>query len=123
MSATSAVIHVVDDDASFRNALSRLLQTVGYQVTQYKSGDELLTAFGYDAANRRSSRLGCILLDLRMSGLDGLALQERLSKLENILPIVFLTGHGDIPASVRAIKAGAEDFLSKPVEKKKLLEA
>jgi FixJ family two-component response regulator len=66
---------------------------------------------------------GCILLDMRMSGLDGLELQDRLRNMDCMLPIVFLTGHGDIPMSVRAIKTGAEDFLSKPVPKKTLLEA
>ena len=116
MSAASPVIHVVDDDAPFRIAVARLLRAAGYQVALYELGDHLL-------ANPPGSGPGCILLDMRMSGLSGLELQDRLSKLDNILPIVFLTGHGSIPMSVQAIKAGAEDFLSKPVSKKTLLEA
>jgi RNA polymerase sigma factor (sigma-70 family) len=116
MTAAQPVIHVVDDDAPFRTAVARLLRAAGYQVAPYESGDHLL-------ANPPGSGPGCILLDMRMSGLSGLELQDRLSKLDNILPIVFLTGHGSIPMSVQAIKAGAEDFLSKPVSKKTLLEA
>ena len=116
MSAPPSVIHVVDDDAPFRTAVARLLRAAGYQVALYESGDHLL-------ANPPCSGPGCVLLDMRMSGLSGLELQDRLAKLDNILPIVFLTGHGSIPMSVQAIKAGAEDFLSKPVSKKTLLEA
>jgi FixJ family two-component response regulator len=116
MSSGAPVIHVVDDDASFRTAIARLLRASGYQVALYESGEQLLE-------NPPTLAPGCILLDLRMSGLSGLDLQDRLAKLGLILPIVFLTGHGNIPASVRAIKAGAEDFLSKPVEKKPLLDA
>jgi RNA polymerase sigma factor (sigma-70 family) len=116
MSAASPVVHVVDDDAPFRTAVARLLRAAGYQVAPYESGDHLL-------ANPPGSGPGCILLDMRMSGLSGLELQDRLAKLDNILPIVFLTAHGSIPMSVQAIKAGAEDFLSKPVSKKTLLEA
>jgi FixJ family two-component response regulator len=116
MSSGAPVIHVVDDDASFRTAIARLLRASGYQVALYESGEQLLE-------NPPTLAPGCILLDLRMSGLSGLDLQDRLAKLGHILPIVFLTGHGDLPASVRAIKAGAEDFLSKPVAKKPLLDA
>ena len=116
MTAAQPVIHVVDDDAPFRTAVARLLRAAGYQVALYESGDHLL-------ADPPGSVPGCILLDMRMSGLSGLELQDRLSKLNSILPIVFLTGHGSIPMSVQAIKAGAEDFLTKPVSKKTLLEA
>jgi FixJ family two-component response regulator len=116
MTATTPVLHVVDDDASFRTAIGRLLRASGYEVVLYQSGDEFLES-------PRNKEPGCILLDIRMAGLSGLELQDRLRKLDSILPIVFLTGHGDIPTSVRAIKAGAEDLLSKPVEKKVLIEA
>ena len=116
MTAAPPVLHVVDDDASFRTAIGRLLRASGYEVVLYQSGDEFLE-------NPRRKEPGCILLDIRMPGLSGLELQDRLRKLDSILPIVFLTGHGDIPTSVRAIKAGAEDLLSKPVEKKVLIEA
>ena len=116
MTPLAPTIHIVDDDTSFRTAIARLLQVSGYQVALYESAEQLLE-------NPPTLAPGCILLDLRMPGLSGLDLQDRLAKLGYTLPIVFLTGHGDIPASVRAIKAGAEDFLSKPVEKKPLLEA
>jgi FixJ family two-component response regulator len=116
MSSVAPVVHVVDDDASFRTAIARLLRASGYQVALYDSGERLLE-------NPPGPAPGCILLDLRMSGLSGLELQDRLAELGRTLPIVFLTGHGDIPASVRAIKAGAEDFLAKPVSKEPLLAA
>jgi FixJ family two-component response regulator len=116
MTDSTALIHVIDDDASFRTAVARLLRAAGYQVALYESGDRFLE-------NPPSSDPGCILLDMRMAGLSGLELQDRLAQLDSILPIVFLTGHGDIPSSVKAIKAGAEDFLAKPVSKKALLEA
>jgi FixJ family two-component response regulator len=109
------IIHVVDDDASFRTAISRLLRACGYDVAVYESGDQL--------AQNPPSQPGCILLDVQMSGMSGLQLQDRLAALESAMPIVFLTGRGDIPMSVRAIKAGAEDFLSKPVAKQTLLAA
>jgi len=116
MNSAGPVIHVVDDDASFRVAVARLLQAAGYRVALYESGERLLEGLPGAAS-------GCILLDLRMTGLSGLDLQDRLAELGHPLPIVFLTGYGDIPASVRAIKAGAEDFLSKPVSKEPLLAA
>jgi FixJ family two-component response regulator len=116
MTEQSAIIHVVDDDPSFRNAMARLLRASGYQVALYESGDQFLQ-------EPPDGNPGCILLDVRMSGLSGPELQARLSMLNTILPIIFLTGHGDIPTSVKMIKAGAEDFLTKPVPKKTLLEA
>jgi FixJ family two-component response regulator len=116
MTSRTPIVHVVDDDASFRNAIGRLLRSAGYQVALYESGDQFLG----DPAGKEP---GCILLDLQMSGLDGLQLQDRLQQLDSILPIVFLTGHGDVPSTVRAMKAGAQDFLSKPVEVNTLLEA
>ena len=116
MTSESQVIHVVDDDASFRTAVGRLLQASGYQVALYESGEQFLK-------NPPATEPGCILLDVSMSGLSGLQLQDHLAKLGGMLPIVFLTGHGDIPTSVKAIKAGAEDFLSKPATKATLLGA
>jgi FixJ family two-component response regulator len=109
-------IHVVDDDADFRVGVGRLLEAAGYKVIGYESGDQLLDSF--DALGP-----GCLLLDLNMSGLDGLGLQRALTERGCDLPVIFLTGHGDIPSSVRAIKSGAEDFLSKPVAKDALLDA
>ena len=112
----ATTIHVVDDDVSFRNSIARLLRTCGYQVAVYESGVEFLKKLPLSGP-------GCILLDVRMPSLSGLELQDRLLQTDIILPIIFLTAHGDIPASVRAIKAGAENFLSKPVSRKPLLEA
>ena len=115
-SVEQATIHVVDDDPSFRRAMARLLQTAGYEVKLYDSANTLLD-------NLPEPAKGCILLDVRMPGLSGPQLHEALDKVGFELPIIFLTGHGDIPATVRAIKAGAEDFLAKPTPKKLLLEA
>jgi len=116
MKSAAPIIHVVDDDASFRNSIARLLRASGYQVALYESGNAFLE-------KPPVSEAGCILLDMQMSGLSGLELQDHLTTSGNILPIVFLTAHGDIPASVQAIKAGAEDFLPKPVSKKALFES
>ncbi len=116
MSDVTAVIHVVDDDASFRNAVGRMLRASGYQVALYQSADQLLQTLPTPAR-------GCILLDVRMPGVSGPQLQETLAGMGYAMPIVFMTGHGDLPTSVRAIKAGAEDFLAKPVPKETLLEA
>jgi FixJ family two-component response regulator len=110
------IIHVVDDDDSLRKALSRLLNAAGYEVRAYPSA-------GAFALAPRESRRGCILLDLQMPGPSGLDLQEVLTREEDPLPIIFLTGHGSIPQSVRAMKAGAVDFLTKPVESELLLGA
>src|SRR5262245_3022698 len=111
----SVVVHVVEDDESSRNASSRLLRSAGYAVRAYSTAAEFLAGNPADA--------GCLVLDLRLPGPSGLDLQERLSDAENPLPIVFLTGHGDIPKSVRAMKAGAVDFLTKPVDAPVLLDA
>jgi FixJ family two-component response regulator len=108
MAASAPVIHVVDDDKPFRTALARLLKASGYEVADYESAACFLATIEH-------SRPGCILLDVQMPTLGGLQLQEELTKLAHAWPIIFLTGHGDIPTSVLAIKAGAEDFLTKPV--------
>jgi FixJ family two-component response regulator len=110
-------IHVVDDDLSFLTAIARLLRAAGYDVATYQSARELLEHMPDD------SEPGCILLDVRIPGQSGPELQERLNTLGSLLPVIFLTGFGDIPTSVRAIKAGAEDFLTKPVSRDKLLDA
>jgi RNA polymerase sigma factor (sigma-70 family) len=111
-----SVIHVVDDDPSFGAAIAELLNACGYQVARHSSAMEFLST-------PLSSEPACILLDVQMPGVDGPQLQARLAELGHRLPIVFLTGHGDIPTSVQAIKAGADDFLTKPVSKEKLLRA
>lgn len=116
MSDPLPLIHVVDDDAAYRTAVARLLEASGYRVALYGSAAQLLKA-------SPPVENGCILLDIQMEGLSGLELQERLVAAGNRLPIVFLTGHADVPSSVRAIKAGAEDFLTKPAPKDVLLAA
>ena len=110
-------IHVVDDDASFRTAIERRLKKAGYEVATYPTAQHLLDRLPDDNA------AGCILLDVRIPGLNGPELQTRLSQLGSTLPIVFLTGYTDVPTTVQAIKAGAEDFLTKPVSSEKLLQA
>ena len=112
----NATIHVVDDDPSFRTATARLLRACGYEATLYDSARQFLD-------NPPSGTLGCILLDVRMPGLSGPDLQVHLLETENPLPIIFLTGHGDIPTSVQAIKQGAEDFLLKPASRDVLIGA
>jgi RNA polymerase sigma factor (sigma-70 family) len=116
MSDPSPLIHIVDDDAAYRAAVARLLEASGYRVALYASAAQLLEA-------APPAEAGCILLDIQMEGLTGLELQERLAAARSRLPIVFLTGHADVPSSVRAIKAGAEDFLTKPATKDVLLAA
>ena len=110
-------VHIVDDDASFRTAMERRLKFAGYEVATYASAEHLLDRLPSERVP------GCVLLDVRMPGLSGPKLQERLSELGATLPIIFLTGHPDIPATVRAIKAGADDFLTKPVTSDDLLKA
>ncbi len=114
--AKPARIHLIDDDASVRIAIGRLLQSLGYQICLYASANEFL-------ADIRKFERGCILLDIQMPGLSGPQLQQELISQGCPLPVIFLTGQGDIPTSVRAIKAGAEDFLAKPASKEALAEA
>ena len=110
-------VHIVDDDASFRTAMERRLKHAGYEVATYGSAEQLLDRLPSDSV------LGCILLDVRIPGLSGPGLQERLSDLGSTLPIIFLTGYPDVRITVRTIKAGAEDFLTKPVSSDQLLQA
>lgn len=112
----TAAVHVVDDDASFRTAVGRRLRAAGYQVFTYGTAADLLARLPLAAP-------GCVILDVRLPGMSGPELQERLVERGANLPIIFLTGHPDIPVSVRTIKAGAEDFLVKPVAGHQLLEA
>ena len=109
-------MHVVDDDAPWRKSVARLLSAAGYRVAQYESAVEFLETADVETP-------GCMLLDLRMPGLSGLQLQQRLAEKRHALPVIFLSGHGDIPTSVVAMKAGAEDFLTKPVATEVLLDA
>src|SRR5258705_8926254 len=110
-------VHVVDDDASFRTAMERRLTKAGYEVATYASAQHLLDRMLSESVP------SCVLLDVRIPELSGPELQERLSELGSTLPIIFLTGHPDVPTTVRAIKAGADDFLTKPVSSDELLQA
>lgn len=113
----SAVVHIVDDDASFRTATQRLLRVAGYAVETYESAEQLLQRLP-DGANP-----SCILLDIRIPGLSGPDLQDRLAALGSHVPIVFLTGYADVPTTVKVMKAGADDLLTKPVTKDELIAA
>ena len=111
------LVHVVDDDAAFRTAIERRLKQAGYGVATYASAQHLLDRWSSESVP------GCILLDVRIPGLSGPELQERLNALGATLPIIFLTGYPDIPTTVRTLKAGAEDFMTKPVSSDQLLQA
>jgi FixJ family two-component response regulator len=110
------VVHLVDDDESLRRALTRLLRAEGFEVCGYASAGEFALA-------RSEALAGCVLLDVRMPGPSGLDLQAAIARSQNPLPVIFMTGHGDIPMSVRAMKAGAVDFLTKPIERTELISA
>jgi FixJ family two-component response regulator len=109
-------VHIVDDDPSFAAAVERRLTLAGYEVATYASAQHLLDQL--PTSNERS----CLILDVRMPGVDGPALQKRLGELGANLPIIFLSGHADTPTVVRTLKAGAHDFLSKPVNSDDLLQ-
>jgi FixJ family two-component response regulator len=109
-------VFVVDDDAGLRDALELLLRSVDRPTETFASADEFLEAYDPE-------RPGCLILDVRMPGMSGLALQRRLKALDSSLPIIFLTAHGDVPMAVRAVKAGAVDFLQKPFGDQALLDA
>jgi two-component system, LuxR family, response regulator FixJ len=109
-------VHVVDDDPAVRRSLERLLDAAGFHVVSYQSPAAFL-----NAASGLSA--GCVLLDIRMPGVDGLEVQARLNRLRVNLPVIVMTGHGDVPSAVRAMKAGAVDFLEKPFDDGTLLNA
>src|SRR6201981_3718671 len=111
------IVYVVDDDASYRTAVKRLLEKTGYRVVTYASAQQLL-----DQRPDENSPV-CILLDVRMPGLSGPELQSRLTEIGSTLPIVFLTGYMDITLTVKALKAGADNFFIKPVRSEELLKA
>lgn len=117
MAQRAGTVFLVDDDASVRRAVARLLRSARYQVETFGSAAEFLGADRWPAAP------ACVVIDLRMPAMDGLDLQAELRVRELPLPVVFLTGHGDVPSSVSAMKAGAVDFLAKPVMDDDLLRA
>jgi FixJ family two-component response regulator len=115
-SEDKAVVFVVDDDPSMRRSLESLLRSVGHEVRLFASALEFMAAERDDAP-------GCLLLDVRLPGMSGLAFQQELAKAGISLPIIFITGHGDVPMTVRAMKAGAVEFLTKPFDDQVLLDA
>jgi FixJ family two-component response regulator len=116
MSETDAMVFVVDDDAPMRESLKNLIRSVGLRVELFPSAQEFLRS-------KRPDRPSCLVLDVRLPGLSGLDLQRRTGDAGIEIPIVFITGHGDIPMSVRAMKAGAVEFLTKPFRDQDLLDA
>jgi len=116
MTATKATIFIVDDDPSIRLALENLISSIGQRVETYAAAQDFLRDCPRNPA-------GCLVLDVQMPGLSGLDLQSELNHAGIHLPIIFLTGHGDIPTTVRAMKAGAVEFLTKPVSDSELLAA
>ena len=115
--ANASSVFLVDDDESVRRALARLIKSAGHSVQTFASAQDFL------GTKTGSQEAGCLVLDVRMPGLTGIDLQRELQAMKRNLPIVFITGHGDIPMSVKAMKAGAVDFLQKPVKDKDLLKA
>ena len=116
MSDQRAVVLVVDDDLSMRRSLETLLRSVGHEVRLFSSAQEFMQAERPDAP-------GCLVLDVRLPGMSGLAFQQELAKAGVALPVIFVTGHGDVPMTVRAMKAGAAEFLTKPFDDQVLLDA
>jgi FixJ family two-component response regulator len=112
--STDVTVHVVDDDAAVRDSLSILLETAGFTVECFDGGEALL-------ANLDVERPGCVVLDLAMKGMNGIETQAALAARGSVLPVIFLSAHGDIPTTVRAMKGGALDFLTKPVDSSELV--
>lgn len=113
--AAPATVHIVDDEPDVRDALAMLMRSVGLAVTTYPSAQDFLQRY-------RASGPGCLVLDVRMPGMSGLELQEKLARERIALPIIIITGHGDIAMAVRAMKAGALDFIEKPFDDQALLD-
>ncbi len=116
MTVTESIVFIVDDDPLIRDSLTQLVKSVGLEAISFTSASEFLEADLPD-------RPGCLVLDIRMPGISGLDLQDKLCKRDISLPVIFITGHGTVPLSVKAMKAGAVDFLQKPFESQELLDA
>jgi FixJ family two-component response regulator len=116
MTEPQSIVFVVDDDASVRNSLKSLIRSVGLQVELFGSAQEFLQS-------KRPDVPSCLILDIRLPGISGLDFQRKLVEAKIPIPIIFITGHGDIPMSVRAMKAGAVEFLTKPIRDQDLLDA
>ena len=112
--AQAGTVYVVDDDEAMRDSLRWLLESAGYRVSSYSSAERFLTAFRRDHAS-------CLVLDVRLSGITGLELQQELNRRGESLPIIFITGHGDVPMAVQAVKDGAFHFLEKPFKDAQIL--
>lgn len=116
MPEPETIVFVVDDDVSMREALDSLIRSAGFKVETFASAQDFL-------ARRRADAPACLVLDVRLPGLSGLELQKRIVEANREIPIVFITGHGDVPTSVRAMKAGAVEFLVKPFSDRDPLDA
>ena len=116
MIKAAPLVYLVDDDASFRRSTERLIEEAGFRVNSFSSARDFLR-------NKRSQGAACLVLDVQLPDLSGLDLQRELTKRGSRIPVIFITGHGDIPMSVRAMKAGAVEFLTKPFRERDLLDA
>ena len=116
MTGPTPIVRIVDDDVSFLRAITRMLRASGFMVKPFATAEEFLARPEFD-------RPGCVLVDLQMPGLSGLDLQKALAKSGHLLPVIFLSGHGDIPTTVRVMREGAEDFLTKRAPREELVEA
>jgi FixJ family two-component response regulator len=116
------LVYIIDDDSSVRAALADLLATIGLVVKTFTTASELLEAFR-NVERKPSDRPNCLILDVRMPGISGLEAQDHLAKFNAGVPIIFMTGHGDVAMTVKAMKAGAHDFLSKPFRDEDMLDA
>lgn len=110
------IVFLIDDDSAVRDSLSMLVRSIGLNVAAYESPEQFLNQY-------QSEKIGCLLLDIRMPGISGLAFQETLNSLEFGLPIIFITGHGDVNQCSKAFKAGAADFLTKPIDEHELIDS
>lgn len=114
--STEPIVFVVDDDQAIRSSLKWLIESVGLRVETYATADEFMRSY-------YPGRAGCLMLDVRMPGMSGLELQEHFAKHDILIPIIIITGHGDVPMAVRAMKSGAIDFIEKPFNDELLLES
>ncbi len=115
MTATNPCVFIVEDDEAVRESLQMMLESVGHRVEAFANADDFLNSYNQDMA-------GCIILDVRMPGMNGMELQRKLNELNSILPIIFVTGHGDVPMAVEAMQQGAIDFVQKPYREQELLD-
>jgi RNA polymerase sigma factor (sigma-70 family) len=114
-SATTSTVYIVDDDQAIRHAMELLMRSVGLDYEIFHSGDDFLKTYS-------NQRAGCLVLDIRMPGLGGLELQQKLNEMGSTLPVIFITGHGDVPMAVEAMQKGAVDFIQKPFRDQELLD-